>query len=235
MRILNALKSDVKFQLKQGFYAVYIVITLFYILVVGQLPKDIAKIAVPFAVFSDPSLVGFFFIGGIVMLEKVQGIIQYLVITPLTTREYLIAKVLSLAMLAEAAGLTIAFASQREGFNWVVLVIGIFLTSSFFTLYGFVAAAGCDTINQYFLKMVPYMMIIILPCFFFVNWNLPYQWVFNLFPSMAGLKLIYGSFHGLKALEAGIYIIYMILANIGALLIVERIFNSKIIFRGERP
>ncbi len=70
MRITNAIKADVKFQVKQGFYAVYVIITLIYMLIIYQLPDHMGEIVVPLIIYFDPSIVGFFFIGGIVMLEK---------------------------------------------------------------------------------------------------------------------------------------------------------------------
>ncbi|MCX8055940.1 MAG: ABC transporter permease, partial [Ignavibacteria bacterium] len=77
MRIISALKADIKFQAKQGFYSVYILLTLVYMIILEQVPNKYQNIVVPLVVFSDPTIVGFFFIGGIVMLEKVQGVLDY--------------------------------------------------------------------------------------------------------------------------------------------------------------
>ncbi|MGM0652168.1 MAG: ABC transporter permease, partial [Bacillota bacterium] len=83
MRIVNALKADVSFQFKQGFYLVYILLTLIYMVILGVLPVEWKSTIIPLVLFSDPSMVGFFFIGALVMLEKVQGVLQYVVVTPL--------------------------------------------------------------------------------------------------------------------------------------------------------
>ncbi len=230
-RMAYALRADIIFQWKQGFYYVYIFITLTYMMIVRQLPESIARIGIPLIVFSDPSLVGFFFIGGIVMLEKVQGILQYLVVTPLRPREYLVAKVLSLALLAEVAGFAIALTTSIGTFNYLLLFLGILLCSMFFTLYGFLAVAGCDTVNQYFIRMIPYMLLIILPCFSIIGF--PYGWIFDIFPSVAGLKVVYGAFHGIETFPMLLYLVILILWNAFMFGRIETLFVRNIIHRGE--
>ena len=230
MRVWRALKADMKFQFKQGFYTVYVFLTLIYMVIIIQLPKNIVSIAVPLVVFTDPSVVGFFFIGGIIMLEKVQGVIQYIVVTPLTSKEYLAAKIISLSLLAEAAGITITAVTYKGNISWVLLVLGILLSSVFFTLYGFIIAAGCNTVNEYFIKMIPYMLVIVFPCFSLIGFH--NSWLFNIFPSVAGIKLVFGAFHGVSMFEAISYIIYLLIFNAILFLRVERIFDEKIVYGG---
>lgn len=230
MRLLNALRADIRFQFKQGFYLVYLLLTLVYMIVLTRFPIELKRIAVPLTVFSDPSMVGFFFIGAIVMLEKVQGVLQYVTVTPLRSIEYLLAKVISLTIVALTAAIMIIVATYNEPLNWIVLISGIMLTSSFFVLYGFIAAANCSTMNQYFIKMIPYMLLIVLPCFSLIGF--PCSWVFNIFPSVAGLQLVLGAFTGLPLLNTLGFIAYLLLANTLMLFYVERVFD-RMVTKGE--
>ncbi|HSR03547.1 MAG TPA: hypothetical protein VLM88_03070 [Proteiniclasticum sp.] len=77
-RIRSAVVADVVFQYKQGFYFIYLLISFVYLLILSQLPEAIAEIAITVIVFSDPSVLGLFFIGGILLLEKDQGVLQTL-------------------------------------------------------------------------------------------------------------------------------------------------------------
>ncbi len=226
MRIFNALKADIKFQFKQGFYLVYVVLTLFYMILIGQLPNRLIGYGVPIVIFTDPSFVGFFFIGGIVMLEKVQGILQYLVVTPLKPREYLISKVISLALLAEAAGFAIALVTFRAPFNWLLLFLAVFLTSAFFTLYGFVVTTSCNNINQYLIKMLPYTLALIIPTL--IYYTSPSLWLLRMLPTVAGFDLLYGAFNGISWLGAMAYIVYLVVINIFVLNKVEKLFIKSI-------
>lgn len=223
MRIVNALKADVRFQLKQGFYLVYILLTLIYMVILGKLPQEWKSTVVPLVLFSDPSMVGFFFIGALVMLEKVQGVIQYVVITPLRSLEYLLAKVVSLTILAIAATVMITLATYGYQLNWFLLILAVILTSSFFVFYGFIVAVRCTTLNQYFIRMIPYLLLIVLPCFSLIGF--PYSWLFNIFPSVAGLKLVYGAFNGIDFLSASAYTGFLLAANFGIARYVEQVFD----------
>ena len=223
MRIVSALKADVRFQFKQGFYLVYILLTLIYMVILGKLPAAWKSTVIPLVLFSDPSMVGFFFIGALVMLEKVQGIIQYVVVTPLRSIEYLLAKVLSLTILAVAATIMITLATYGYELNWFLLILGVILTSCFFVFYGFIVAVRCTTLNQYFIKMIPYLLLIVLPCFSLIGF--PYAWLFNIFPSVAGLKLVYGAFNGIDPISATALSVYLLAANLVIARYVENIFD----------
>ncbi len=223
MRVVNALKADVRFQFKQGFYLVYILLTLIYMVILGKLPQEWKSTVIPLVLFSDPSMVGFFFIGALVMLEKVQGVIQYVVVTPLRSMEYLLAKVVSLTILAIAATIMITLATYGYQLNWFLLILAVILTSSFFVFYGFIVAVRCTTLNQYFIRMIPYLLLIVLPCFSLIGF--PYAWLFNIFPSVAGLKLVYGAFNGIDFLSAAAYAAYLLAANLVIARYVEKIFD----------
>jgi len=226
MRITNAIKADIRFQFKQGFYLVYILLTLMYMVILGKLPEEWKSTIVPLVLFSDPSMVGFFFIGALVMLEKVQGVIQYVVITPLRSLEYLLAKVISLTILALAATIIITLTTYGYYLNWFLLILGVILTSSFFVLYGFVVAVRCNTLNQYFVRMIPYLLLIVLPCFSLIGF--PYDWVFNFFPSVAGLKLVFGAFNGIDPVSTVGFLVYLIAANLAMIHYVEKLFDQMV-------
>lgn len=198
MRLLAALKSDIKFQLKQGFYLVYTCLTILYLLILYFIPEGVIKTyAVPLTIFTDPAIIGYFFIGSIVMLEKQQGIIDALAVTPLDPKEYLISKAISLSIIGLISSLLIAtLAGGRV--NWLYAVAGILLNSLLYTLFGFIAAGGAKSVNSYFLRAIPMMLIVIFPCFTLIDF--PFSWLFRIFPSVAGLELMIGSFTGINML-----------------------------------
>lgn len=78
MRIFNALHADMRFQFKQGFYIVYVAIVVMYLIILHYLPENSIGIALPLVVYSDPSVLGLFFIGGIIMLEKGRDCCRFL-------------------------------------------------------------------------------------------------------------------------------------------------------------
>jgi len=229
MRILNALRADMRFQFKQGFYVVYVAIVLMYLIILHYLPENIVGIALPLVVYSDPSVLGMFFIGGIIMLEKGQGLLQVFTVTPLRTTEYLIAKVLSLSIVSVLATIALTVFSSYHQVNWLLILLATVLTSGIFTLCGVLISAGCRNVNQYLLKTIPYMLLFVLPCFALI-WFPTGSW-FNVFPSVAALRLMVGAYtNDITWIESSLLIVYLIGMNYLFFRWSEKVVESKIVF-----
>ena len=197
-RLLNAIKSDLLFQFRSGFHWIYVVISIFYIMIINLLPDQWGNVLVPFVIFSDPSVLGFFFIGGLIMLEKGQGILALVTITPLRTYEYLLSKIISLNLISLLASLAIALFTGHS-FAWLTLILAVILTASVFTLIGIMVAIQCQTVNQYFGRVILWMLLIILPCFSLIGF--PLSWLFYSVPSVASAKLFIIAFSGGAVVE----------------------------------
>lgn len=230
-RIRNALIADLKFERKQGFFIIYLIISFLYLLVLTQIPETYRHIAVPLVIFSDPSVLGLFFIGGMLLLEKEQGILQSIVVTPLESIEYVISKVASLSIIAVLAGLLISLLTYSGSVNYGYLLMGILLTSFFFTQIGILIACRSRTINEFFLRMVPWMLGLMAPAFLLI----PFRdaAVLNLFPTTACLRLVYGAYHGNPIGMAVFQMIYMILLNGVFLIYTTRKFEEQIVYGGQ--
>lgn len=229
MRLIHAIKADMLFQMKQGFYFVYAVITAVYVLILSLLPRDVADITLPLVVFSDPSVLGMFFIGGIIMLEKTQGVLMVLVVSPLRTHEYILAKVISLAAISVLVAFAITAFGSTGSVNWFLLFISTLLTSAIFTMVGIMINAGCNTVNQYLLKTVPWMLLIILPCFSLLGF--PYSWLFTIFPSVAALRLMLGAYTGIDWLEAAGLVVILLASNYLLLRMTIKVFENIIVYQ----
>jgi len=197
-RVLGAFKTDVVFQYRSGFHMIYSVLSLVYILVINQLPDKWTDYLVPFMIYSDPSVLGFFFIGGLVMLEKDQGTIEMIMVTPLRLREYLLSKVVSLGLISMTAGFAIAFFTGQF-FNPLLLALSIGATSCFYTLIGFLTALSSRTVNGYFGKVIPLTLLLILPIFLLVPFRDSF-WLL-LLPMVGSAKLFLNVFVGAKISE----------------------------------
>lgn len=229
MRFLHSIRADILFQMKQGFYLVYVLLTLMYLIILSFLPEDILSVALPLVVFSDPSVLGLFFIGGIIMLEKVQGVLSVVVVSPLRTLEYILSKVVSLALVSVLASFAITGFSNYNRVSWSLLFLSTILTSGIFTMCGIIINAGCQTVNQYMIKTIPYMLVFVLPCFSLIGF--PYSWIFTIIPSVAALRLMLGAYTGIPFFEAIALIVYLIGINYLFLRWTIRVFENKIIYQ----
>lgn len=190
MRILSAFKYDVKFQVRHGFYYAYLFVTVVYIAGLRLVPETYRTLATVLVIFTDPSVLGFFFIGGVLLLEKGQNTLESLFVTPLRVSEYIWSKVASLTMLSLLSSLAIAVFSLGTGVNIALLVLGVGLGSVFFTLLGFALASRARSLNQYFFYSIP-TAIFDLPLLKYLG--LPDAWLYYLLPSQPELLLIEGA------------------------------------------
>jgi fluoroquinolone transport system permease protein len=195
-RVWLALKQDVRFQYRHGFYLAYVFVTLFYVVLLSFLPDSSKPMLATMVIFSDPSFLGYFFIGGIILLEKGQGIIESLMVTPLRMRDYLLGKAFSLPLLSVMSSLVIYWA-VLEPFRFTAwFLLGIWSTSIFFTLFGLGVAVRCQTLGGYFLVSVPAALIFLPPVLGYLKINdMPLDF---LFPTEASLRLIETPFRPLE-------------------------------------
>ena len=151
------------------------------------------------------------------------------VVSPLRTIEYILSKVLSLAFISVLAAVAITAFSHYESANWLLLLLSTILTSGIFTLCGIMINAGCQTVNQYMLKTIPYMLLFVLPCFSLIDF--PYSYVFTIVPSVAALRLMVGAYMGIAWYEALGLVVYLTGMNYLFLQLTMRVFENKIVYQ----
>ena len=163
MRILAQIKTDIAFQIKHGFYLAYFIIAIIYIIFLRFIPLAWKETGAVLLIFSDCSFLGSFFIGGIILLEKDQGMIDQLLISPLRISEYILSKALSLSCLATSASFVILFASFGPLLHYPSILLAVFGCSLFATFLGMTIAINVKSINQYLLITPLFVPIFFLP------------------------------------------------------------------------
>ncbi len=231
-RLLNCIKADIKFQLKHGFYTVYIVLSVIYIIILGYIPHETQKIVLPLLVYFDPAGLGLFFIGGMVLLEKEQGVLALLYITPLKTEEYIISKVITLGLISTLAGAAISMASYGMSADYALLAGGTFLVSVFYTLIGIIIASKASSVNAYIVKMVPAIVILIIPCLSIIGSSIIGDTLAKIMlfvPSAGGLRMMLGAYSDISAVDIIVSLSGLIIVNILLVKKVYSIFTRKVI------
>ncbi|WP_055108615.1 fluoroquinolone export ABC transporter permease subunit [Paenibacillus ihumii] len=228
-RMLTAWGHDIHFQIRQGFYLAYMLITVMYCLLLSLAPSGARAYVSVLIVFSDPSALGFFFIGGIVLLEKGQSIYDNLFVTPLQVREYMAAKTLSLAMLSTLSAAAIHLSAFGwEGFS-LLFIAGIFLTSAFFTLIGLGLAVRYETLNGFFLASPLYSIIYYVPVLGYLEiYESPFYY---LLPTQGTLLLLASPFHSLTMWEMLYGLTVLVIGISLAYLWAKRSFINHIVLK----
>jgi fluoroquinolone transport system permease protein len=188
MRFRTAFAFDIRFQWRHGFYWIYIIICAFYLVLLHLIPDHYRDQTMLLLTFSDPSALGLILAGGIVLLERDQGIHDPLFVTPIRVREYLLSKASSLSVLSLLAAWVIHVVASGIPQSPIGFSAGIILTSSFMTLLSIGVVARCQTINGFILLSQVFALPFILPLLgYFKVWN---SKVFLFLPTEGTLRLL---------------------------------------------
>lgn len=189
MRLMKLVISDIRYQYKYGFYFLYAFVSLIYIGVLLFVPDYLLKQIAGYIIFSDPASLGFFFIGGIILLERSEGLHIYKAILPTSINEYVLSKILSLSIISSLVALIISVVTLRNQVNFVFLFICIFIGSGIFTLIGLIIGTIAKSLNQYFLISIIVGAIIMSPAFL-IYFDI-YILYFEVLPATLLLRCIY--------------------------------------------
>ena len=139
MRMVNVIKGDIVFQWKYGFYAIYFLMSIIYLVIFSFFTGDMKDTVISICVYSDPAAMGMFFMGALILLEKSQRVTNSIAISPVTVEEYILGKILSIAIISVIVGSILMGQGNSE--NYFLSSIGVFAGSIIFSLCGIIV--GC--------------------------------------------------------------------------------------------
>ena len=198
-RIISSLRWEVILQFRNGFYYATAFILAIWVVLYTQLHLPNLSDYVPGLLVSNLEITTFYFIAGLVMLEKGEGSLESRLTSPLRSGEYLIVKVLALSILVLVENLILAVLFSGLHFNMLPVVLALLLAGAIFSLYGFLTVIRYDSINEYMLPSVLFTIPLLLPLLdFFGIFKSP---LFYLHPIQAALVLLKGGYQALSPLE----------------------------------
>ena len=169
MRLKALLLGDIRFQLKYGFYLIYLIFTILYIGVLFAFPSSWRKEAAILMIFTDPAAMGLFFMGAIVLFEKSEKVLDSIAVSPVKTWEYVLSKLLSIGVIATAVGLAIGIPAGVVT-KPAAFIAGVFVCSCLFSAAGLIIACRITTLNQFLLAIVPVEILICVPAVIWLFW-----------------------------------------------------------------
>jgi len=207
----HLLKYDITLQWRQGFWFVYLIISVAFMVILFNIPQPHRLPATIYILLSDTSVLGITFVGALILLEKQQNVMQSLFITPLSVRQYLISKTASLTLLISCMCLLILIPTNTPGWHFIPLLLTTILSSVIFTLLGLGASARVSSINQYLIRIIGITIFIPIPLIPFIMFE-NFKWLI-IFPLNAALDImltiIEGSVNTLIYLDLIILIIWI--------------------------
>lgn len=178
---------------KNNLILISVLVTAVYALIFYFL-KDLPNMekVLTLLVYNDPAIIGLFFIGLAVIIEKNQAVLSALFVTPMNLHVYLLSRLLSLSIIGWACGLGMGVSLLGLEFNWLHYSFGVFGTTVLFSLVGIFVVSYTSEFLLFMLKSIPLLILFSLPLFNY--FNLTEAGAFYFTPMQGGLNLIANSF-----------------------------------------
>jgi len=213
-RLARTLLLDIQLQFRNGFYYA----SLFVAAVAGslfrQVPSERLAGLMGVILFSNLAVNTFYFVSGLVLLEKDEATLTALAVSPLRAREYLASKLITLSGLSLLENCLIVLIGYTQPVAVPNFVAGLVFASLIYTLFGLLVIVRYRSINEFLMPSVVYTGLLSLPAFPLL---LHYTgWPAYLHPMQAPLLLLQASFTPLPAWNLAYGLLYG-LVWIGAL------------------
>ena len=211
-RLWSTVQWDWRLQWRQGIMVVAALLLLVWGALFSQVDSAFLPYLLPPVLYLDLSIFGFYFMAGLLYLEKADGVLAALVVTPMRRWHSLVAKIVTLSLLGLLMSILFVGVLHRESVNWAALLIGVLLNSVLFVLASFLLAVRYDAINEF---LIPSICVLALAQVPFVDfYGLWSGWPLYLLPFQSSLLLIRGAFEPL-AVWQWLYALGYVLLCIG--------------------
>lgn len=209
-RLLATTYWDFTRQWRNGFYAASGFLLLVTAALIWPLPAGWVNwpLVLPAFLLGNLTVVAFYYTAALLLLEKAEGSLVSLFVSPLRGREYLMARLFTLTTLAVGESVLLVLICVGLAFRPWPLLAGLVLLSLLYTLIGFISCARYRAINDYFFPSILLVTLLTLPMADAVGlWHTP---LFYLHPLRPGLLLLEGAFRPLTTAE----LLYAFLASL---------------------
>lgn len=186
--LANAVGWDLRLQLRHQIVTVAVLVTVAYGIGLRLIPEDWRVDLTVVLVLSDPTMIGFLFVGALVLFERGAGTLNAVVVTPLTPALYVWAKAVSLTAISVLCALTMTVIGHGRDFRPAPLIVAVVLTSMLFVFVGIAAVVRVRTLNEYLVVVPVFLVPLYLPLLGFLG--LGGSALYYPFPTQASLLLI---------------------------------------------
>jgi fluoroquinolone transport system permease protein len=188
-RSFRMLRWEVVRQYRHGFYAVSVVLIPILVVLLRAIGEPGAMaFAMPPLLVTLLLITTFYFAAALLLLEKGEGTLSGLAVTPLRTAEYLAARLLSLSLLAIGESLVIVVAVIGTTTIAMAMIPGMVLLCALYVLMGTALITRYDSINEFLLPSVVVVFAVSLPLLRYAG--IMDTWLFLLHPVQPALVLM---------------------------------------------
>lgn len=191
-RLAHTVYLDLRLQLRNGFYYAVIFVVLAAGTLLRQFPSERMSGLMGVILFSNLAVNTFYFVSGLLLLERDEATLSALAVSPLRTREYLASKLITLSGLSLVESSLILLIGYGQRVAILPYTAGLILGSLIYTLMGLLVVVRYRSINEFLMPSVVYTWLLNLPVITILfNYR---GWPVFLHPMQAPLLLLQAGF-----------------------------------------
>ncbi len=230
-RLSNTLRLDSQLQARYKIYVIIAVAVFGLALALrALLTPDQLHFFMPVLVMYGVSMTTVFLVGVLLLIERNEGTLNVVMVSPLRPDEYLASKVVTLTALALVESAIMAVVAYGLGFSFGWLVLAVVMRASMGVAIGVVVGVRYSSITRFLLPAIVASLAFDVPNIWYLElWPSP---LFYLWPSMPPLLLAKAAFVPVDPLQLVYAFGYGTLAVGAALLWASRAID-RFVVRGE--
>jgi fluoroquinolone transport system permease protein len=198
--LITLIRWDAILQARNGFYWT----TAFVVVVMGALLLNVPEAAradraawVPALLAINLQITTFFFVAGLILLERDEGTVTALAVSPLSPGVYLAARTITLTALAAAETIAIVWIVFGASGSWGFVLSGTIALGVSYTGFGAAIATRYDSVNALLLPASVFVAALLLPLL--PHFGLAPRALFLLHPIEPALTLIRAGYRSTPA------------------------------------
>ncbi len=231
IRLFAALQLDARLQLRNRVYLIVALAAFGLAFGLRALftPEQL-HFSMPLVALSGVSLTTFVLVGVLLLLERGEGTLDVVMVSPLRPAEYLASKLVTVSALALVESALIAGIAYGLGFSFPWLVLAVLLRASLVAAVGVAVGVRYRSITHFLLPVAALSVAFDLPILWYLElWPSP---VFYLWPTLPSLLLAKAAFLPVDPLQLVYACVYGVLAVGAAVFWASRALD-RFVVRGE--
>ncbi len=199
-RLSATLKLDARLQARNSVYPIIAFVALILATALRSLftPEQL-HFFMPLVALSGVSVTALILVGVLLMLERGEGTLDVVLVSPLRPAEYLASKLMTVTALALVEGTFIAGVAYGPDFSIPWLMLAVLLRAGLVAAAGVAVAVRCRSITDFLLPLIGLSIVFDLPILWYLEvWP---SSLFYLLPTMPSLILAKAAFRPVAPLE----------------------------------
>jgi fluoroquinolone transport system permease protein len=226
-RLLSSIFLDIRLQARNGFYYAAAFVAAFWTLALSRIPPDSLILWMPLFILSNILINTFYFMAGLVLLEKAEGTLMAQSVTPLRPWEYLVSKLVTLTFLSLCESFVIVVLGYGAVFEPLPFLLGVLFSAVLFSLAGFLVVVRYDSINEFLFPSFLFTLLFVPPFLSYFG-LMGDAWMY-LHPLQGPLLLTQAAFKQAGIGQAFYAVSYSMLWIVAAMFFSRRVFERFVI------